>query len=88
MAEYEYVRVREGDWEYSIPKYRLAEGLEVLDKEALAPSGEPIPPKPVTALGTPAPGSQQERQRAAQTSAAQSPGVDAGQTSATPEGDN
>lgn len=80
-----HVRVREGNWEYSIPEFRKAEGLEVLDKPALAPSGKPIPPKPVTALGTPAPGSQQERKRNPKTPEATSPGKDAGQTSATPE---
>lgn len=90
----EYVRVREGAWEYTIPKHRVTEGLEVLDKDPLAPSGKPASPKPVTALGTPAPGSKQERRRAAkkaatpQASEADSPGVDAGQTSAEPEQEN
>jgi hypothetical protein len=84
-----YVRVREGKWEYSIPESRLPdeapEGFEVLDKSPFAPSGKLAPPIPVTPLGTPAAGSKQERQRAAKTSGANSPGKNAGQTSATPE---
>lgn len=82
-----YVRVREGDWEFSVPEHRRG-GLEVLDKAALAPSGKPLPPKPVTALGTPAPGSKKERQRAQKTTEANALGEDAGQSSATPEEEN
>lgn len=84
----DYVRVREGKWEYSIPKRRVTEGVEVLDKDALARNGKPLPPKPITDLGTPAPGSRQERQRAKKTSGASVPGEDAGQSSATPEQEN
>ena len=85
----EYVRVREGAWEYTIPTHRVTDGVEVLDKDALTPSGKPAPPKPVTPLGTPAPGSKQERKRAAKkTSVAPSPGEDAGQTSAELEQEN
>ena len=81
----DYKRVRENGWEYSIPASRVTEGVEVLDKPALHPSGKPLPPKPVTALGDPAPRSKQERARAKKTSRAQGSGEDAGQSSATPE---
>ncbi len=85
----ENVRVREGGWEYSIPKSRLTDGVEVLSKPAVAPSGRLLPPKPVTPLGTPAPGSKQERKRAAKkTSGAPDSGKNAGQTSAAPEKEN
>jgi hypothetical protein len=86
----EYVRVREGRWEYTLRKGHVPKGVTVLkDKDPLSPSGKPAPPKPVTDLGTPAPGSKQERKRAAKkTSAAKSRGVDAGQTSAKPETEN
>lgn len=86
-----YVRVREGDWEYSIPEHRLADGLKVLDKDALAPSGKPAAPKPVTPLGTPRAGSKQDRRRRAtkkaapKTTGASVSGEDAGQKSAAPE---
>lgn len=83
-----YVRVREGAWEYSIPEHRLADGLDVLDKPALAPSGKPLPPKPVTQLGTPAPGSKQERKRDQKTTGAKVSGEDDGQTSAALEQEN
>lgn len=82
----EFKRVREGGWEYSIPATRVTDAVEVLDKRALAPSGKPIPPKPVTDLGTPATGSKRDRQRTAtKTTEVDSPGKDAGETSATPE---
>lgn len=90
----DYVRVREGDWEYSIPEHRLADGLNVLDKDALAPSGKPLPPKPVTPLGTPRAGSKQERSRATKeaatkkTTGASGPGETAGQKSAALEQEN
>lgn len=83
----EFKRVREGGWEYSIPEHRVTDGVEVLDKPATHPSGKPLPPKPVTPLGTPAPGSKQERKRA-QTSGAQDSGENAGQTSAAPKKEN
>lgn len=78
----DHVRVREGGWEYSIEKRLLPEGLEVLDKSPYAPSGKVAPPKPVTPLGTPAPGSVQERKRETRKSEASSRGTDAGQSSA------
>lgn len=86
----DHVRVREGGWEYTIrKKKRPPKGLEVLDKDPYAPSGKPAPPKPVTKLGTPAPGSKQERARTAKkTSGGKSPGGDAGQSSAAPEQEN
>lgn len=83
----EFKRVRESGWEYTIPARRVADGVEVLDKPALAPSGKPITPKPVTPLGTPAPGSRQERKRGNQTSEANVLGEDAGQ-SAAPDKEN
>lgn len=79
----EFKRVREGGWEYSIPAEHVTDGVTVLDKPALHPSGKPFPPKPITPLGTPAPGSKKDRQRATQTTGAQGSGEDAGQTSAT-----
>lgn len=78
----DYVRVREGGWEYSVEKRLLPEGLEVLDKSPYAPSGKVAPPKPVTPLGTPAPGSKQERRRTTKKSEAARQGTDAGQSSA------
>lgn len=87
------VRVREGDWEYTIPKARVTDGVKVLDKDAVAANGKPLDPKPVTAMGTPAPGSKTERRRAAKkaapkTSGADSSGKDAGQTSADTDKEN
>lgn len=80
------VRVREGNWEYTLPKKRVPEGMKVLDKPATARNGKALPPKPVTPLGTPAPGSKQERQRAAKkTSGANDSGKDAGHSSAETE---
>lgn len=79
----DYVRVREGKWEYSIPAHRVTDAVQILDKPAVAGSGEAIPPKPVTALGTPAPGSKKDRTQ--QTFGAQGSDENAGQTSATTE---
>ena len=78
----EYVRVREGGWEYTLRRDMVPKDdrVTVLDKDPLAPNGTPAPPKPVTALGDPAPGSKQARKRS-QTSADRG-GKDAGQTSA------
>lgn len=84
----EYKRVRENGWEYSIPVGRVTDGVEVLDKPATAPSGRPLPPKPVTALGDPAPGSKKDRERAQKTTRANGSGEDAGQKSAAPEQEN
>jgi hypothetical protein len=97
----DYVRVREGAWEYSPQRHQIAdpEAVEFLDKPATHPSGRPLEPKPVTPLGTPGAGSKQERRRATKKTAAKkaaapktpeadSPGKDAGQTSATPETEN
>jgi hypothetical protein len=84
----DYVRVREGRWEYSIPARRVTDGVEVLDKDPYERSGKPRKPMPVTDLGTPAPGSKKERQRAKKTPEANALGEDAGQSSATPEEEN
>lgn len=81
----DYVRVREGGWEYTIPKSRVADGVEVLDKDPLGTNGKPAPPKPVTKLGTAAPGSKQARKK---TSGARASGGDAGQSSASSEQEN
>lgn len=78
----DHVRVREGNWEYTIPKRRVTDGVEVLDKDPYAPSGKPAAPKPVTPLGTPAPGSKKERERTNKTSEAKALGEVAGQSAA------
>lgn len=92
----EYVRVKDDvtRHEYTTEKRLLVDGLTVIDKPALAPSGLPVPVKYHSPLGTPASGSKQERKRAAakktaakkatasKDSGAQGSGTDAGQTSA------
>lgn len=89
MTESNHVRVREGGWEYTVERRLLPDDdrLTVLDKDPYGPSGDPAPPKPVTDLGTPAPGSKKERERA-QTTAANRGGDGAGQKSAAPEKEN
>jgi hypothetical protein len=64
MPDYQrdgFVRVREGNWEYTIPEDRVSEGVTVVDKPTHAPSGDLLPPKPVTTLGTSAPGARRKR---------------------------
>lgn len=78
----EYIRVREGGWEITIAKRLRHKSHEVLDKPALLPSGEAVPPKPVTPLGTPRSGSKQARARASRKSAAAAKETKAGQSSA------
>lgn len=82
----DYVRVREGAWEYTLRRDQVPndERVTVLDKNALAPNGTPAPPKPVTPLGEPAPGTKKARERN-QTSAASRGGDNAGQASADPK---
>jgi hypothetical protein len=79
----EYVRVREGGWEYTVERRLLVndERVTVLDKSPFAPSGDPAPPKPVMPLGEPAPGTKKDRERTHST-AAKGGGKDAGQSSA------
>jgi hypothetical protein len=87
----EYIRVREPGWEITIPKSRLHETHEVLDKPALQPSGAPVPPKPVTPLGVSATGGRRKsgaKKAAAKAtpSSGKSSGENGGQSVATTEG--
>lgn len=95
---YELVRVKDNTTrhEYTTERRFVVDGLTVLDKPAAAPSGKPLPPKYHSPLGTPAPGSKQERRRqtakkaaakkaaAPKDTGAKGSGTDAGQTSADP----
>lgn len=92
----DYVRIKDpgsgAEYTYDTAKVD-ALGLHdaVIDKDALGPDGLPAPTKPHLAKGTPLPGSTADRRRSAKKTAAKktteanSPGEDAGQTSATPE---
>lgn len=87
----DYVRVRDESTghEFTIPRGRLTDGLKVIDKPAMTPSGRRRDVTYRLPLGTPRPGSKQERRRSTKkTSEAASLGKDAGQTSATPEQEN
>lgn len=79
----EYVRVREGAWEYTVERRLLVDDdrLTVLDKNPFAPNGDPAAPKPVMPLGEPAPGTRMDRERT-QMTVAKGGGKDAGQSSA------
>lgn len=87
----EYVRVRDDGTghELTIRKSQLGDGMTKIDKPALSPSGEPAPVLYRTKLGTPRPGSKQDRKReSTKTSEATSPGDSAGHTSASPKKEN
>ena len=73
----EYVRVRDtsgheitirSDLPEGHPR-GVQEGVVVLDKPATAPTGEPLPPKHRTVLGTPVPGGAVEKRRARKSAA-------------------
>ena len=88
---YELVRVKDDTTrhEYTTERRFVVDGLTELDKPATHPNGTALPPKYHSPLGTPAPGSTQERARTAKKAApkdsgAQGSGTDAGQTSANP----
>lgn len=96
----EYLRLADESAEFTYDRAKVeALGLQdlVIDKDPLGPDGLPAPTKPRLPMGEPLPGSSSDRRRQTakesvaakkKTTEADSPGEDAGQTSAAPETEN